>query len=150
MLAVAKPQTNYSMYCKICFGIPQIKFHLFRLYPQFRGNAENIFCIFSSCTQRRHNFWKIYDAFLRQLFRLPANTIRAFLKCPFTRSFLCLNSNVSALPQLPNDTIDNLNQSIFQKPARQCHAIHVSMCIDKANTMVSKLLLYHFKHRSYH
>ena len=31
----------------------------------------------------------------------------------------------------------------------QGHAIHVSMRIDKANTMVSKLLLYHFKHRSY-
>ena len=32
----------------------------------------------------------------------------------------------------------------------QGHAIHVSMRLDKANTMVSKLLLYHFKHRSYH
>ena len=30
------------------------------------------------------------------------------------------------------------------------HAIHVSMCLEEANTMVSKLLLYHFKHRSYH
>ena len=29
-------------------------------------------------------------------------------------------------------------------------AIHVSMRLDQANTMVSKLLLYHFKHRSYH
>ena len=32
----------------------------------------------------------------------------------------------------------------------QGHAIHVSMRLDEANTMVSKLLLYHFKHRSYH
>ena len=32
----------------------------------------------------------------------------------------------------------------------QGHAIHVSMRLDKANTMVAKLLLYHFKHRSYH
>ena len=32
----------------------------------------------------------------------------------------------------------------------QGHAIHVSMRLDEANTMVSKLLLYHFKHRSCH
>ena len=32
----------------------------------------------------------------------------------------------------------------------QGHAIHFSMRLDEANTMVSKLLLYHFKHRSYH
>ena len=32
----------------------------------------------------------------------------------------------------------------------QGHAIHVSMRIDEANTMVSKSLLYHFKHGSYH
>ena len=32
----------------------------------------------------------------------------------------------------------------------QGHAIHVSMRLEEANTMVSKLLLYHFKHRSYH
>ena len=32
----------------------------------------------------------------------------------------------------------------------QGHSIHVSMRLDEANTMVSKLLLYHFKHRSYH
>ena len=32
----------------------------------------------------------------------------------------------------------------------QGHAIHVSMRLDEANTMVSKLLLYHVKHRSYH
>ena len=32
----------------------------------------------------------------------------------------------------------------------QSHAIHVSMRLDEENTMVSKLLLYHFKHRSYH
>ena len=32
----------------------------------------------------------------------------------------------------------------------QGHAIHVSMRLDEANTMVAKLLLYHFKHRSYH
>ena len=32
----------------------------------------------------------------------------------------------------------------------QGHAIHVSMRLDEANTMVSKLLLYHFKHGSYH
>ena len=31
----------------------------------------------------------------------------------------------------------------------QGHAIHVSMRLDEANTMVSKLLLYPFKHRSY-
>ena len=30
------------------------------------------------------------------------------------------------------------------------HAIYVSMRLDDANTMVSKSLLYHFKHRSYH
>ena len=32
----------------------------------------------------------------------------------------------------------------------QGHAIYVSMRLNEANTMVSKLLLYHFKHRSYH
>ena len=32
----------------------------------------------------------------------------------------------------------------------QGHAIHVSMRLDEANMMVSKLLLYHFKQRSYH
>ena len=32
----------------------------------------------------------------------------------------------------------------------QGHVIHVSMRIDEANTMVSKSLLYHFKHGSYH
>ena len=32
----------------------------------------------------------------------------------------------------------------------QGHAIHVSMRLDEANTMVAKLLLYHFKHKSYH
>ena len=32
----------------------------------------------------------------------------------------------------------------------QGHAIHVSMRLDEANTMVSKSLLYHFKHGSYH
>ena len=32
----------------------------------------------------------------------------------------------------------------------QGHAIYVSMRLDEANTMVSKSLLYHFKHRSYH
>ena len=32
----------------------------------------------------------------------------------------------------------------------QGHAIYVSMRLDEANTMVSKLLLYHFNHRSYH
>ena len=32
----------------------------------------------------------------------------------------------------------------------QGHSIHVSMHLDEANTMVSKSLLYHFKHRSYH
>ena len=32
----------------------------------------------------------------------------------------------------------------------QGHAIHVSMRLDEANTMVSKLMLYHFKHWSYH
>ena len=32
----------------------------------------------------------------------------------------------------------------------QGHAIHVSMRLDEANTMVSQLLLYHFNHRSYH
>ena len=32
----------------------------------------------------------------------------------------------------------------------QGHTIHVSMRLDEANTMVSGLLLYHFKHRSYH
>ena len=30
------------------------------------------------------------------------------------------------------------------------HAIHVSMRLDEANTMVSKSLLYPFKHGSYH
>ena len=32
----------------------------------------------------------------------------------------------------------------------QGHAIHVSMRLDEANTMVSKSLLYRFKHGSYH
>ena len=32
----------------------------------------------------------------------------------------------------------------------QGHAIHCSMCLDEANTMVLKSLLYHFKHRNYH
>ena len=32
----------------------------------------------------------------------------------------------------------------------QCHTIYISMRIDKANTMVSKSLLYLFKHGSYH
>ena len=32
----------------------------------------------------------------------------------------------------------------------QGHDIHVSMRLDEANRMVSKLLLYHLKHRSYH
>ena len=31
----------------------------------------------------------------------------------------------------------------------QGHAIHASMRLDKANTMVSKSLLYHFKHGRY-
>ena len=32
----------------------------------------------------------------------------------------------------------------------QGHGIHVSMRLDEANTMVSKSLLYHFKHGRYH
>ena len=52
--------------------------------------------------------------------------------------------------------ICNLGQAVtltwgqFSTLTFQGYAIHVSMRLDKANTMVSKLLLYHFKHRSYH
>ena len=41
-------------------------------------------------------------------------------------------------------------RSNFDLDLSRGHAIHVSMRLDEANTMVSKLLLYHFKHRSYH
>ena len=42
------------------------------------------------------------------------------------------------------------NASIHMTLTFQGHAIHVSMRLDKTNTMVSKSLLYHFKHGSYH
>ena len=83
-------QANYSIYIrKICFGIPQIKFHFIQLYPQFRGKAEKSpFLFLARALRWRTVFWKMSDAFLWQLFRLPPNSIRAFLMYAFIHRFI--------------------------------------------------------------
>ena len=69
-----------------------------------------IFCIFSSCTQTKDNFWKIYDVFLRQLVRLPANTIELFSCVPLPIVFMSELESFGVAPTSPTAVFRNLRK----------------------------------------
>ena len=53
------------MYAKYVSAFPKSNFTFFGFTRNFEATPKNpLFYIFSSCTQTKDNFWKIYHAFL--------------------------------------------------------------------------------------
>ena len=93
-----------SKFNKINFSaLPQGFFRHFRLYPQFRGNAEKspFLVFFSSCAQTKENFGKLFDVFERQLLGFPENAIRNYARNLFTHLFYAQTQKFWRCPNFP-------------------------------------------------
>ena len=90
---------------KINFSaLPPGFFRHFRLYPQFRGNAEKSpFLIFLAPAARRKKISGIplFDVFERQLSGLPENAIRNYARSLFTHLFYAQTQKFWRCPNFP-------------------------------------------------